>query len=58
MIQIEVMFDQGNWRNIATISNNPGSIRRALKGAFERFPTAIKARAVDKNGSIVDISFR
>lgn len=57
MVQIEVMFDQGNWRNVATVSNNPGSIRRALQGALDRFPTAIKARAMDGT-KLVDITFR
>lgn len=59
MIQIQIQDMYGRWNNYTTTSNYPQSIRQGLLNALKTqlASKTKKARAIDKNGAIIDMQY-
>jgi hypothetical protein len=54
MVEIQAQDITGNWRTYNLVPNIPAQIRTTMEQLRWSFPDA-RIRAVDQNGSVVDI---
>jgi hypothetical protein len=54
MVEIQAQDNTGNWRTYNLVPNIPAQIRSTMEQLRWNFPDA-RIRAVDQNGSVVDI---
>ena len=55
MALIQVQDRYGAWHNFQNVSDSPYSIVLGMQTALKQSQIAIKARAVDKQGHLLDI---